>query len=101
ESGPTGRKLSPARVAGSRCRFSPLPTPSLPRHLATLARLLRSFDAAPTKGPSMTALPRAVALAALLLSAPAFAAKVEMFSPQGEVKGVRQVAARFSEAMVA
>ena len=49
----------------------------------------------------MTALPRAVALAALLLSAPAFAAKVEMFSPQGEVKGVRQVSARFSEAMVA
>ena len=49
----------------------------------------------------MTALPRAVALATLLLSASAFAAKVEMFSPQGEVKGVRQVTARFSEAMVA
>src|SRR5215475_8156741 len=39
-----------------------------------LARLLRSLNAAPPKGPSMTALPRAVALAALLLSAPAFAA---------------------------
>ncbi len=45
------------------------------------------------------------ALAALLVAAAAassaWAAQVEVFSPQGEVKGVRQVAARFSEPMVA
>jgi hypothetical protein len=42
--------------------------------------------------------------AALLLLAPgvpAAAATLEVFSPQGEVKGVRQVSARFSEPMVA
>ncbi|HEX7810880.1 MAG TPA: alpha-2-macroglobulin family protein, partial [Burkholderiales bacterium] len=41
------------------------------------------------------------ALIASLASGSAFAAQVEMFSPQGEVKGVRQVAVRFSEPMVA
>jgi uncharacterized protein YfaS (alpha-2-macroglobulin family) len=40
--------------------------------------------------------------ALLMLRAPALlAATVEVFSPQGEVKGVRQVGARFSEPMVA
>jgi hypothetical protein len=44
---------------------------------------------------------RAVAAAALLAAATgATAATVEMFSPQGEVKGVRQAAARFSAQMV-
>jgi hypothetical protein len=37
----------------------------------------------------------------LLLAASAGAGQVEVFSPQGEVKGVRQVAVRFSEPMVA
>ncbi len=40
-------------------------------------------------------------LVASLAAGSAFAAQVEMFSPQGEVKGVRQVAVRFSEPMVA
>jgi uncharacterized protein YfaS (alpha-2-macroglobulin family) len=44
---------------------------------------------------------RGLAVALLFVSAHGFAAKVEVFSPQGEVKGVRQVSARFSEAMVA
>lgn len=48
---------------------------------------------------------QARALTALLMAAvavsSAWAAQVEVFSPQGEVKGVRQVAARFSEPMVA
>ena len=39
--------------------------------------------------------------AGVLLSGSAPAAQVDLFSPQGEVKGVRQVAARFSEPMVA
>jgi uncharacterized protein YfaS (alpha-2-macroglobulin family) len=44
----------------------------------------------------------AIALAChLLVCATAFAAQVDFFSPQGEVKGVRQVAVRFSEPMVA
>ncbi|MBC8006430.1 MAG: alpha-2-macroglobulin [Prolixibacteraceae bacterium] len=38
---------------------------------------------------------------AMLVAGYATAAQVEMFSPQGEVKGVRQVAVRFSEPMVA
>ncbi len=38
--------------------------------------------------------------ALLCLSSIALAAEVEVFSPQGEVKGVRQVAARFSAPMV-
>jgi hypothetical protein len=46
-------------------------------------------------------MPRGLAVALLCLSAHGFAAKVEVFSPLGEVKGVRQVSARFSEAMVA
>lgn len=37
---------------------------------------------------------------AALLAGSAAAAQVEVFSPQGEVKGVRQVAVRFSEPMV-
>src|SRR5690349_7237374 len=37
----------------------------------------------------------------LLLPGAALAARVDSFSPQGEVKGVRQAAARFSEPMVA
>jgi len=41
------------------------------------------------------------ALAAPLGAAPGRAAEVELFSPQGEVKAVRQVAVRFSEPMVA
>jgi hypothetical protein len=41
------------------------------------------------------------ALLAATLSAAAHGAKVEFFSPQGEVKGVRQVSARFSAPMVA
>ena len=41
------------------------------------------------------------ALIASLAAGSAFAAQVETFSPQGEVKGVRQVAVRFSEPMVA
>ncbi len=49
----------------------------------------------------MTATLRGLALAVLFLSAPGFAAKVELFSPQGDVKGVRQVSARFSDTMVA
>src|SRR4030095_8605394 len=49
----------------------------------------------------MTVMPRGLVVALLCLSAHGFAAKVEVFSPQGEVKGVRQVAARFSELMVA
>ena len=49
----------------------------------------------------MTVMPRGLAVALLCLSAHGFAAQVEVFSPQGEVKGVRQVSARFSEAMVA
>src|SRR5258706_11109408 len=36
-----------------------------------------------------------------LLAGTASAAQVDVFSPQGEVKGVRQVAVRFSEPMVA
>ena len=43
-------------------------------------------------------------LAAILCAAaaaPAFAQPVELFSPQGEVKGVRQVTARFAKPMVA
>jgi len=40
-------------------------------------------------------------LASSLLSCAALAAEVEVFSPQGEVKRVRQVAVRFSEPMVA
>ncbi len=48
---------------------------------------------------------QARAVAALIAAAAAasstWAAQVEVFSPQGEVKGVRQVAARFSEPMVA
>jgi uncharacterized protein YfaS (alpha-2-macroglobulin family) len=43
---------------------------------------------------------KAVFLAAIW-SAAAHGAQVEFFSPQGEVKGVRQVVARFSEPMVA
>ncbi len=38
---------------------------------------------------------------ALSLSAACAAADVEVFSPQGEVKGVRQIAVRFSEPMIA
>ena len=38
---------------------------------------------------------------ALFVAGYAAAAQVEMFSPQGEVKGVRQVAVRFSDPMVA
>ncbi len=34
------------------------------------------------------------------LSAPSFAATIEFFSPAGEIKGVRQVTARFSSAVV-
>ncbi len=49
----------------------------------------------------MTVTLRGLALALLFSSAHGFAARVEVFSPQGEVKGVRQVSARFSEAMVA
>ncbi len=47
--------------------------------------------------------PRALILLLLTLCAwaHAWAAQVETFSPQGSVKGVRQVAVRFSEAMVA
>ncbi|HWQ39211.1 MAG TPA: MG2 domain-containing protein [Burkholderiales bacterium] len=41
------------------------------------------------------------ALAAALWNAAAWGAKVESFAPQGEVKGVRQVTARFSAPMVA
>ena len=40
-------------------------------------------------------------LLAAIWSAAAPAAKVEFFSPQGEIKGVRQVTARFSAPMVA
>ena len=40
-------------------------------------------------------------VASSLLSCAALAAEVEVFSPQGEVKRVRQVAVRFSEPMVA
>ena len=36
-----------------------------------------------------------LAILLLLISAAAPAAQVEFFSPQGEVKGVRQVAVRF------
>ncbi|QJR15088.1 alpha-2-macroglobulin family protein [Usitatibacter palustris] len=43
----------------------------------------------------------AVAAPLLLAAAPAWAAKVDAFSPQGESKGVRQVAVRFSDPMVA
>ena len=49
----------------------------------------------------MSAMLRSLAAALLLLSIDAFGAKIEVFSPQEEVKGVRQVSARFSEAMVA
>ncbi len=49
----------------------------------------------------MTVTLRGLAVTLLFLSAPGFAAKVELFSPQGEVKGVRQVNARFSGAIVA
>ena len=38
---------------------------------------------------------------AVLLSAFAAAAEVQLFNPQGQAKGVRQVMARFSEPMVA
>ncbi len=48
----------------------------------------------------MTVTLRVLAVALLLLPASGFAAKVDFFSPQGEVKGVRQVAARFSDVMV-
>ena len=48
----------------------------------------------------MTTMLRGLAAALLLFSAPCLAAKVDFFSPQGEVKGVRQVAARFSDAIV-
>ncbi len=41
------------------------------------------------------------AMLLLLGAVGAPAAQVEFFSPQGEVKGVRQVAVRFSEPMVA
>src|SRR6266446_1507555 len=41
------------------------------------------------------------AILLLLIAGTVSAAQVEVFSPQGEVKGVRQVAARFSEPMVA
>ena len=41
------------------------------------------------------------AMLLLLGAVAASAAQVDVFSPQGEVKGVRQVAVRFSEAMVA
>ncbi|HEV8259237.1 MAG TPA: MG2 domain-containing protein [Burkholderiales bacterium] len=41
------------------------------------------------------------AILLLLVAGTVSAAQVEVFSPQGEVKGVRQVAARFSEPMVA
>ncbi len=41
------------------------------------------------------------AILLLLAAGAASAAQVEVFSPQGEVKGVRQVAVRFSEPMVA
>jgi hypothetical protein len=44
----------------------------------------------------MPATLRVLAVALLLLPASGFAAEVDFFSPQGEVKGVRQVAARFS-----
>jgi len=40
------------------------------------------------------------ALLALALAAPAHGVTVEAFSPQGEVKGVRQVAARFTAQIV-
>jgi uncharacterized protein YfaS (alpha-2-macroglobulin family) len=43
----------------------------------------------------------AAAAVALACTAPALAAEVEVFSPQGEAKGVRQVAVRFTEPMVA
>jgi uncharacterized protein YfaS (alpha-2-macroglobulin family) len=43
---------------------------------------------------------RGLAAVLVLLSAHSFAARVEFFSPQGEVKGVRQIAARFSDPMV-
>ena len=50
----------------------------------------------------MTKIARWVAVAALAMAAVARAEpKVEVFSPQGESKGVRQVAARFGEPMVA
>jgi alpha-2-macroglobulin len=41
------------------------------------------------------------AAAAFSETAPTFPPQVEFFSPQGTVKGVRQVAARFSDPMVA
>jgi hypothetical protein len=46
---------------------------------------------------------RRILLLAVTLALPSlsWAARVEVFSPQGEVKSVRQVAARFSEPMVA
>jgi len=49
----------------------------------------------------MTVTLRGLAATLLFLSTPGFAARVELFSPQGEVKGVRQVSARFSDAIVA
>ena len=42
-----------------------------------------------------------IAMSLALAPALSHSATVDVFSPQGEVKGVRQVAARFSEAMVA
>ncbi|MFO1315372.1 MAG: MG2 domain-containing protein [Burkholderiales bacterium] len=44
---------------------------------------------------------RGIAAVALLAASAAFAQPVEFFSPQGEVKGVRQVTARFAQPMVA
>ena len=48
----------------------------------------------------MTPIVRCLAAALLLVSISCLGAGVEFFSPQGEVKGVRQVAARFTDAMV-
>ena len=44
---------------------------------------------------------RALAIAGLLAAATVHAQPVELFSPQGEVKGVRQVTARFAQPKVA
>ena len=42
-----------------------------------------------------------IAMSLALAPALSHSATVDVFSPQGEVKGVRQVAARFSDAIVA
>ena len=44
---------------------------------------------------------RRLAAAALFATAGAAAQPVEFFSPQGEVKAIRQVTARFAQPMVA